>query len=173
MSKTDATIFHFSHLTIFLPDISIPIPGTTIFPTGIALTSLHPACQHISTALSSSCTVSIIDAVGECSDPLAFFYHFSVPILSVLCTSLCCFVPNGYTWGVLWRASLYWNSVLLMPRNLYHSRVVYSQWVTSAEIWKPSPLAFKQNKLWDGVYAPELLVGSGWGWDLPWKLSLV
>ena len=34
-----------------------------------------------------------------------------------------------------------------MPGNLCHPRMVYSQRVTSAEVWKPRMLVFKQNKL--------------------------
>lgn len=101
MSKMDPTIFHFSHLTISFPDISTPIPGTTILPRQraeeLVLPSLpiHLTRKHISIALSSSCTIPNTDAVDAIPDLLAFFHHFSIPILSVLCTSLCCFAPNG------------------------------------------------------------------------------
>lgn len=56
----------------------------------------HLAHQHISSTALPQAAVSIADAVGEFPDPLAVFYHFSVPVLSVLSTSLCCFCSQWF-----------------------------------------------------------------------------
>lgn len=176
MSKTDSTTFCFSHLTSFSFQIFPPIPGATFSqgkglrgPPSLPIYLAHqpspqPPCLKLHCLHRKRCWW----APGSTGFLLpSLCAHFIV-----LCTDLCYFAPSGLYLRPSLRTALQWNSVILVLGNLYHPRVIDSRWGTSAEIWKPSPLAFKYNNLWDGVYAPELSVESDWVWVSPWKLTL-